>query len=313
MFLCISANPAIDKRLRVLKLTVGGVNRATEATFSPGGKAAHVAMVLQALKADPLWVGFVGGASGEALLKGFHELCIRVEAIPIQEPIRTNLEIHDDDGMVTEILEPGPALSPLEIEAFQNTCNAVFTKGNQSAYVILSGSLPPGLHDGFYATLIRRAQSHCCKVFLDTSRAPLRIALKEGPDFIKPNREEAEWLVGSPVRDARSAVAGVRYLLAEGAKSAAISLGKDGLVWSPGKDEAIYFAQPPVVRMRSAVGSGDSVVAAFAYAMSMGSAPEETIRMAAACGAANCFAESPGLVRAADISRMQGEVRVTEI
>src|SRR5437879_10403316 len=101
MFVCISPNPGIDKRLRVPKLTLGAVNRAIAAS-APGGKAAHVAMVLRALNADPLWLGFIGGRSGEALLDGLNTLGIRVHAIPMQQTTRTNLEVIENDGTVTE-------------------------------------------------------------------------------------------------------------------------------------------------------------------------------------------------------------------
>lgn len=63
MILCVSANPAVDRRLHLDRLTVGGVNRASFAAAAPGGKAAHVAMAAQALGEAVRWVGFsVGGA-----------------------------------------------------------------------------------------------------------------------------------------------------------------------------------------------------------------------------------------------------------
>ena len=70
MFLCVSLNPAMDKRLRLERLRLGDVNRATEDAPAPGGKAAHVAMVLKTLGADPVWLGFAGGATGKALIDG---------------------------------------------------------------------------------------------------------------------------------------------------------------------------------------------------------------------------------------------------
>jgi len=42
MIICISANPAIDRRLRIKDLRVGGVNRAESVQSFAGGKAAHV-------------------------------------------------------------------------------------------------------------------------------------------------------------------------------------------------------------------------------------------------------------------------------
>ena len=50
---CVSANPAMDRRLRVESLAVGEVNRAKSAQGLAGGKAAHVAMAARALEAQP--------------------------------------------------------------------------------------------------------------------------------------------------------------------------------------------------------------------------------------------------------------------
>lgn len=313
MFVCISANPAIDKRLRLSRLVPGGVNRATEVRPAPGGKAAHVAMALRTLGADPRWIGFVGGPSGKELLEGLREIGIQAIAVTVQQATRVNLEIIDDSAGVTEILEPGAAPSKTEIASFLDACESVFAQANRQAIAIASGSLPPGVPQDFYATLIARAHSYGCKFFLDTSGEALRAAIAAGPDFVKPNCEEAEWLTAGVIADLPSAVAAIRRLLSAGAKSAAVSLGERGLVWCPGQGHAVYFAPPVVVQARSAVGSGDAAVAAFAYAAGAGFAPEETLRLAAACGAANCLADSPGGARAGDIHELQKEVRVEKL
>jgi len=242
MFVCLSPNPAIDKRLRLSRLVPGCVNRATEVHPAPGGKAAHVAMVLRTLGADPQWIGFAGGATGQDLLAGLRKIGIRAEAITIEQPTRVNLEIIDDSASVTEILEPGATLSETEIASFLAACEKTFAQGKRQAIVIASGSLPPGVPEDFYANLITRAHSHGCRFFLDTSGEPLRLALRAGPDFVKPNREEAEWLTASVIADPPSAVAAIRRLLASGAKSVAISLGERGLFWCPGNAQAAYFA-----------------------------------------------------------------------
>lgn len=312
MFICVSVNPAIDKRLRLLKLIRGTVNRAIEVHPAPGGKSVHVALALKALGADPLWVGVTGGYTGETLLRGLSESAIRTVAVPIQQSSRTNLEIIEDDGAVTEILEPGPALSEAETQSFLLKSDELFAQ-NRGSYVVLSGSLPASLPDDFYANLIRRAHNHNCKTLLDTSGSPLRAALDAEPDFVKPNREEAEWLTSSPITDRHSAAVSVRWLLARGAKSAAITLGKEGLVWSSLVEQRVFLAQAPPVDNRSAVGSGDSVLAAFASAMSRQLTVEETLQLAAACGAANCLAETPGLLKQDDVARLRHEVRITEL
>jgi 1-phosphofructokinase family hexose kinase len=291
-------------------LVPGCVNRATEVYPAPGGKAAHVAMVLRTLGDDPQWIGFAGGASGQDLLSGLRKRGIRANAIAIQQPTRVNLEIIDDSASVTEILEPGASISETEIASFLTACEEAFAQDKRRAIVIASGSLPPGVPEDFYANLIARAHSHECRFFLDTSGEPLRSAIAAGPDFVKPNREEAEWLTGGVIADLPSAVVAIRRLLSAGAKSAAISLGEGGLFWCPGNTQTVYFAPSVAVPGRSSVGSGDSAVAAFAHAAAAGLPAEETLALAAACGAANCLADSPGALRAADVHRLQKEVRV---
>jgi 1-phosphofructokinase family hexose kinase len=310
MFLCISANPAIDKRLRVTKLHVGAVNRATEVEPEPGGKAAHVAMALHALGAEPEWIGFAGGLSGRELIVGLTELGINPQAIPTQQTTRVNLAIHDDSGTVTEILEPGGAPSPAELNLFRKICEESFARGKADATVLLSGSLPPGLPDEFYAELIRSARGQGCRIFLDASGKALRLALEQRPDFVKPNREEAEWLTGIVIQDIRSAREAVRQILSLGARSVALSLGKEGLIWCPGETQHVFFARPPAIEARSAVGSGDCTVAGFAQAITGQLTPEQTVRRATACGTANCLVKSPGQIRLSDVQEIEKSIRV---
>src|SRR5271155_1147647 len=104
---CVSANPAMDRRLFVESVTVGEINRAKTAQGLAGGKAAHVAMATRALEAQPVWVGFLGGAIGQECARQMELLGIRVVAIPAKTSTRVNLEIIDAAGRVTGKLEPG--------------------------------------------------------------------------------------------------------------------------------------------------------------------------------------------------------------
>lgn len=310
MFVCISVNPAIDKRVRLAKLLPGHVNRASEVRAAAGGKAAHVAMVLRRLGADPLWIGFAGGTNGQELLSGLQEMGIQTVAVPMRNTTRVNLEIIEEDGAVTEILEPGAAVSTEECQAFQSACDAVFRRGQSGVTAILSGSLPPGVQHGFYASLIERVHNYGGRAFLDASCEPLRKALGAGPDFVKPNRQETEWLTGRSIQDARSGAAAITQLISAGAKSAAVSLGQDGLVWKPFESDSIYHASSPKVPVRSAVGSGDATIAGFAYAAEAGSGTAESLKLAAACGMANCLADLPGQLSLSEVQRLRQLVTI---
>src|ERR1700683_2137845 len=98
--ICVSVNPAMDRRLRLGSLAVGEVNRAETAHGFAGGKAAHVAMAARALAAKARWIGFLGGPIGHDCARQMEDLGIQVVAIHTAASTRVNLEIIEDSGRV---------------------------------------------------------------------------------------------------------------------------------------------------------------------------------------------------------------------
>lgn len=313
MILCISANPAIDRRLYLDQLRSGQVNRARSAIAAPGGKAAHVAMAAQALGAETTWLGFLGGTTGDECERGLSSLGIKVVPVRTRSHTRTNLEIIDSAGRITEVLEPGGIVQPDEVRELCATCERLWVQHRDEAQVVISGSLPPGAPPCLYAQIIRMAHAHGSRASLDTSGEALIAALASEPDFVKPNRDEAAWALGCAVRDERTAVAAARRLIACGARSAAISLGADGLLWLSGAEAAPIIAQPPAVNVRSTVGCGDAVMAGFAMAAARGLPAEAAVRLAVACGAANCLADLPGRIEVREVNRIEPLVMVRPV
>jgi 1-phosphofructokinase family hexose kinase len=314
MILCVSLSPAVDKRMRLEQLQLQTVNRAFDVRPAPGGKAAHVAMVLKTLGADVTWLGFTGGHSGDVLLKGLHELAIRTVAVPTASQTRTNLEIIDDAG-VTEILEPGAPVTDEEMSKLNGAIRKCLTEaraGNSVPVVVLSGSLPQGAPADCYKNLIDLAHQSGCSAFVDTVGEPFRSALSAKPDFIKPNRDEAKLWSGRDVDSPDAALTILNDMLSAGAVSGAISLGAQGMIWRASNDKPL-LAKVLAVSGRSAVGSGDSALAAFAYAAQQRMGPGDALRLAAACGAANCLAELPGRASATEIAQMKDRVQIESL
>ena len=283
------------------------------ATPEPGGKSLHVAMVLRTLGADPLWLGFTGGATGKELTEGIRAMGIRTEAIEIAERTRTNLEMVENDGTVTEILEPGPAITEEELERLQRAYELTLKTSGKDATAVLSGSLPRNAPGHFYSVLIRIGHQNGCRVFLDTSGKPLKQALNAKPDLVKPNQHEAEWLSGFAISDSNAAQNALQKILVAGASSAAISMGAAGIVYQSSADNTVLVAAVPNVDARSCTGSGDATMAGFAFAAERRLSAEETLRLAAACGTANCLADGPGKARAADIERLKSEIQIQSL
>jgi len=161
--------------------------------------------------------------------------------------------------------------------------------------------------------LIRLAHVYDCRTLLDTSGDALRQALIAAPDLVKPNRHEAADFAGYSINNSATAVELTQRFFDAGAKSVAISLGADGMVWQRTASSDAFVCEPLPVADCSPVGCGDAALAGFAAAYERGLSDEETLRLATACGSANCIAEAPGRVNAYDVQRLAKEVAVRRI
>jgi tagatose 6-phosphate kinase len=309
-FLCVSLNPAIDTRLIVDGFLPGRVNRATEVYRTPGGKAAHVAMVLKGLGATPTWIGFSGGATGGELLAGLRHLGIETMAVSSSQSLRVNLEILDTRGEVTEILEPGGTITQTEWTEFQQVCGRAFHLAASKRVAVISGSQPPGVPTEACATLVSSAQSANCLAFVDSSGVPLSKALGAGPDLVKINREEAEFVTEVAIRDPISAAQAARKLLDLGAKSAAVSIGDRGIVGVRKHDQLAIHAWTTPLHAKSTVGCGDAALAGLVFGAATDLSFEKSLALAVACGASNCLAALPGRILAEDVSRIEQSVHI---
>src|SRR6266446_1289464 len=300
-FFCVSLNPAIDTRLILNGFIPGRVNRVAEVYRNPGGKAAHVAMALKGLGATPTWIGFSGGATGNELLAGLRVLEIETMPVSTGQSSRVNLEILDTQGEVTEILEPGGTITQSEWSEFQQVCTRAFQLLADKKIAVISGSLPPGVPTEACAALVTSAQSANCLAFVDSSGLPLSKALAAGPDLVKINREEAEFVTGVAIGDPVSGVQAAQKLLELGARSAVVSLGDRGLVGIRNGDPVAVHAWTNPLRTISTVGCGDAALAGLAFSAATDLSFGQSLALAVACGAANCLAALPGRIKREDV------------
>lgn len=310
---CISANPGLDRRIRLHNLAVGEINRARTVESLPGGKAAHVAMASRALGAHAVWLGFLGGATGEECAAGLRTLGIEVVPVRVSDSTRINLEFIEDSKKVTEVLEPGNSPGSAACEEMLDILANRLKAEWKNATVAISGSLPVETPSEFYISLVKAARKAGSKVFLDTSGEALSATLAAGPDLVKPNRQEAEGLLSTSLRGGRSVANAAKQLIARGASSAAITMGAEGMIWIEGKDGAGWVAHAPKINPVSAVGSGDATLAGFAYGSAVGKSGPELLKLAAACGAANCMAALPGQITRTNVERFISQVEISEI
>ncbi|WP_459383628.1 1-phosphofructokinase family hexose kinase [Arthrobacter humicola] len=300
MIVTLTANPSLDRTVALPgPLLRGEVQRAISVRQESGGKGVNVsrALVASGLKT----VAVLPGAEADPVLTGLRETDVPFAALPIGEPLRSNVALTEPGGVTTKINEPGPALSEEQQEAL---ISLLLDHARGAAWVVLAGSLPPGVPADFYATVTRRLRSlfdgeAAPRVAVDSSGEPLAAAVSGDtsgkPDLLKPNAEElvelaaaagfatnksAEELEADPEAAAAAASAVVR----SGVGAVLATLGSRGAVLVTA-DGAWLATHPPVTAV-STVGAGDSSLAGYLLASSQGAAPVDCLRQAVAHGAA---------------------------
>lgn len=252
MILTVTLNTALDLTYRVPALTPHASHRVTQVIERPGGKGLNVARVLAALGYETVATGFAGGATGATLRDQLASTPVRDELVETAGPTRRTVAIVDTaSGDTTQLNEPGPTVTAAEWAAFRTRFTELL---DGARAVALCGSLPPGIHVGAYAELVRLARAAGVPVLLDTSGEPLRRGIAARPDLVKPNAEELAQLTG-----AREPHRATRDARRRGARAVVSSLGPEGLLAAT--PEGLWRATPPAAVKGNPTGAGDSAVA----------------------------------------------------
>ncbi|WP_327001533.1 1-phosphofructokinase [Dactylosporangium sp. NBC_01737] len=267
MIVTVTLNPSLDRAVEVEALTRGEVIRATAAHLDPGGKGVNVSRALLANGVPSVAVLPCGGDEGGQLVRLLKGEGVEVLAVPITGRTRSNITLAEPDGTVTKVNEPGPAMFRAE---FDEITDRVLTRAGSADWVVLCGSVPPGLPDDSYALLCRRLRAAGIRVAVDTSGPALREAALAGATLLKPNRDELAEVVGAPLPDLAAVVEACQQLRAWGAGAVVASLGADGAVLVD--TDGVIAGTCPVVRPRSTVGAGDALLAGFLAAGARGAA-----------------------------------------
>jgi len=293
MIVTVTPNPSIDRTVTLpAQLVRGAVHRVQSVTTEPGGKGVNVARALTLAGLDT--VAILPAARHDPIVTALLSCGVSFHVVPIDGAVRTNLAITETDGTTTKINEPGALIDEITLGALTQ---AILDRAAAARWVVLSGSLPPGVPDSWYAEVVAQLQSYDCKVAVDTSDAPLA-ALADGfssaaPDLIKPNSEELAGLVGvdaQALEDALSqgnpdpVVNAAQQLIDRGAKTVLATLGAAGALLV--NDTGSWLATPPSIKPRSTVGAGDSSLAGYVRADVGGAQAPQCLQMAVAYGSA---------------------------
>ena len=292
MIVTLTPNPSLDRTVEIDTLRRGEVHRATGGRVDPGGKGVNVARVIGGSGVEALAV--LPANVGDPLLDAMSAKGVRYSAVPTSGPARTNITVSEIGGTTTKINEPGATVSE---QTRAELRDRILTLAVDAEWVVLSGSLPPGLPVEWYAELVVALRATTAKVAVDTSDEPL-LALADrfpesAPDLIKPNSEELAQLTGHDSEELESAaaqgdpsaaVSAATILLGRGVGAVLATLGSAGAVLVT--QGGAWYASPPPITAVSTVGAGDSSLAGYILADVENCSDADKLRRAVAYGTA---------------------------
>ena len=307
--LTLTLNPALDRIVSVDRLVFEDRAYIESTTEAAGGRGINAARVLSSFGANTIAITTSGPRDGgRRFEEAFQQDAFGKEIVKIRQPIRTNLTISDRRGLTVKLNELGPKISQAE----QNRVLAATEKHLPDAsWLMLCGSLPPGVEVHFYTKLIRVAAKHNVKILLDTDGDALLHGLEANPTLVKPNQSEAERLLNTPLITRSHRIDAVRRIQDLGAEAVALSLGSRGVMAA--NSEGILEIIPPQVEAVCPIGAGDATAAAIVWSLDRGDTFSDAMRWGVAAGTASSKLPGITLANMDQTAEIYKQVSVTKI
>ena len=296
----LTLNPAIDVAYAVEKVFHTRKMRTHGEHYTPGGGGINVARVFRRFGGEAQCFYLAGGATGSALDGLLDRQGIERHRIEIDGHTRVCMTVYEDEsGKEYRFVPPGPTIGDAEWRACLDAVSRA-----EGDYLVASGSLPPGVPEEFYGEVGKIAAARGMRFVLDSSGAGLRGGLAAGGIYLmKPSIGELRQYCDLPLETAEEAGRAAMGIIAAGkARIVAVTLGHEGaLLATP---EGPKFLPAIKVEANSAVGAGDSFVAAMVHGLASGSSPSESFRLGIAAGAAAVLAPGGDLCQPAEVTRL---------
>lgn len=298
----VTLNPAVDETLIVDSFSVGATNRIHQKETDLGGKGINVSRALAGLGIPTVATGFIGEVNASKFISALENEGVATSFIRCPGETRKNIKVVDQSSdVVTELNDTGFAVPPSALELLWDQMNQL---PDRVKWIVLSGSIPPGVPQTIYYDLIHLLKDRGKYVLLDTSGKALTEGIAASPHVIKPNEEEMQQLTAGT----ESLSSQIERLHREGILYVFLSLGARGAIGSSPGEQIV--AIPPSIAPKSTVGAGDAMVAAIVMSLIQGQSLPDILSWGVASGAAAARQNGTGFGTLEEIRRLKKQVKL---
>ena len=305
----ITFNPCIDVHVSVAALIPELKLRCGAPLLQPGGGGINVARAIKQLGGDATAIYLAAGNNGKELTRMLEEEGIRSVVLSTDGNTRENLMVVDrSTGSQYRFILPGPAVAN---SALKNLAEIIDQEN--PGFMVVSGSLPPGLDTSIFSELAAIAAKKGIRLVVDTSEEALKKAVESGVYMIKPSIRELISLARMEGNERNIDIKNIniealaKKLIVNGnCRVVVVSLGADGALLVT--NDHVCKILPPSVKAISTVGAGDSMVAGIVWKLSLGKEVEEAVEYGCACGSAAIMNPGTSLCHLQDVEKIYAQM-----
>lgn len=304
MIITLTLNPAFDIHAALDEFYAGHENLADRVTRDIGGKGINISRALCENNIENEALVVLGSENAEEFRAGLRREGLSFTDITKPGRIRENITVHPSNAKETRLSFKGFECAPSLLGEIEEKLGDVSGK-----IVTFTGSLPSGISSEDAESFLIGLKNRGALLVIDSKSISLEALLRIKPWLIKPNDEELEAYFGK--LDEAGMIETAKNLHNDGIFYVLISLGDKGSIFV--SDEGVFKAVPPRIAAVSTIGAGDSMIAGFIAAASLGMDDESRLRLGSAFGTAACLREGTKPPLSDDISRLSVQIDITTL
>lgn len=302
----VTFSPCIDKSVSVPALVPNKKLHCAIDHLEPGGGGINVARVVKRLGIFATAIYPAGGSTGELLDHLLEKELVSTLKIATTHSTRENIML--TETATHKQYRLGMPSEMLSVEEW-HACMQAISQVEDVSFMVISGSIPENAPHDLFRQIASIAREKQAKLVVDTAGKSLLMAIRVGAYMIKPNLSELAELAGKKELEEGQVRKEASQLIAGGHCSVVVvSMDARGALLITA-DEC-YRAIPPIIKPKSSVGAGDSMVGGLVYSLSLGKSLQEALQMGVACGTAAIMNPGTSLCKPEDVERIYPEIQI---
>ena len=283
----LTLSPCFDVHCYADGFSAGRENIVRTQSAELGGKGINISRALYENGIDSTAVVALGRQGGAEVRDALDASGLDYRAFEVGGRVRNNITVHTENGEESRICFDDAVENGMEF--LQSVAELLDGLCESDSLLAVAGSVPKGVDIDALCDILATFSAKGVRLIIDSRSFGKAHLARLRPWLIKPNEQEICAYIGREVSSPEEAISAARELGALGIDNVIVTLGARGAVLCC--EEGEFFVPSPRVKALSTIGAGDSTIAGFLAATSLGISGKRALEIAVCYGSAACMRE----------------------